>query len=55
MDVHPADSHPQGDRASSHATTLASGQSGPTSVAVDATSVYWTNSVNGTVMKVSKL
>ncbi len=37
--------------------TLASGQSGPWSIAVDATSVYWTNSGGagngpGTVMKV---
>jgi cysteine-rich repeat protein len=33
-------------------TTLASGQSYPISIAVDATSVYWTNSGSGTVMKV---
>jgi hypothetical protein len=32
--------------------TLASGQSGPFDLAVDATSVYWTNNGGGTVMKV---
>jgi hypothetical protein len=34
--------------------TLASGQSSPTRIAVDATSVYWTNFAGGTVMKVAK-
>jgi hypothetical protein len=34
-------------------TTLASGQSGPRRIAVDGTSVYWTNYINGTVMKLS--
>ncbi len=34
------------------ATTLASGPSGPYGIAVDATSVYWTNSTGGAVMKV---
>jgi streptogramin lyase len=33
-------------------TTLASGQSYPYYLAVDATSVYWTNNGGGTVMKV---
>ena len=34
--------------------TLASGQKSPYSLAVDATSVYWTNIDDGTVMKVDK-
>lgn len=33
--------------------TLASGQGGPYGIAVDSTSVYWTNYAGGTVMKVS--
>jgi hypothetical protein len=33
-------------------TTLASGQMMPLDLAVDATSVYWTDSTGGTVMKV---
>jgi hypothetical protein len=33
-------------------TTLATAQSGPQGIAVDATSVYWTNYTGGTVMKV---
>jgi len=33
-------------------TTLASGQNGPQGIALDATNVYWTNNVGGTVMKV---
>jgi DNA-binding beta-propeller fold protein YncE len=33
-------------------TTLASGQGYPDGIAVDGTSVYWTNSGSGTVMKV---
>jgi hypothetical protein len=32
--------------------TLASGQNSPSEIAVDATSVYWTNYYGGTVMKV---
>jgi hypothetical protein len=35
-------------------TTLASGQSSPSAIAVDATSVYWTDSGSGTVMKLPK-
>jgi hypothetical protein len=35
-------------------TTLASGQDAPLSIAVDSKDVYWTNSGNGTVMKVPK-
>ena len=34
--------------------TLASGQSSPFSVAPDATSIYWTNIGDGTIMKPSK-
>ena len=34
-------------------TTLASGQSQPYRLAVDATSVYWTNHASGTVMKLT--
>jgi hypothetical protein len=33
---------------------LASNQDGAQDVAVDATSVYWTNNGNGTVMKTAK-
>jgi sugar lactone lactonase YvrE len=33
-------------------TTLASGQSTPNGIALDTASVYWTNSGDGTVMKV---
>jgi hypothetical protein len=36
------------------ATTLACGQSDPSGIAVDATSVYWTNPTSGTVMKLPK-
>jgi DNA-binding beta-propeller fold protein YncE len=34
-------------------TLLASGQGGPHGVAVDATSVYWTNQSGGSVMKLT--
>jgi hypothetical protein len=34
--------------------TLASGQAAPYRIAIDATSVYWTNFEDGTVMKVAK-
>lgn len=34
--------------------TLASGQSLPWDIVVDGTSVYWTNQIGGTVMKVVK-
>ena len=36
-------------------TTLASGQSDPEGIAVDARGVYWTNAGSGTVMKVPKI
>jgi hypothetical protein len=35
-------------------TVITSGQTGPTAIAVDATSVYWINSGNGAVMKMMK-
>jgi hypothetical protein len=34
--------------------TLASGQSLPRGIAVDATSVYWANPFDGTIRKISK-
>ncbi len=36
------------------ATALASGQNDPNGIALDSTTVYWTNSAGGQVMKVAK-
>jgi hypothetical protein len=36
-------------------TTIASGQSSPVGIAVDATSVYWTNNGSGTAGAVVKV
>jgi hypothetical protein len=35
-------------------TTIASGQTYPVGIALDATNVYWTNYFDGTVMRTSK-
>lgn len=40
--------------ASTSTVTLASGQGEPNGIAVDATTVYWTSTVDGTVMKIPK-
>ncbi len=41
-------------RAGGAVTTVASQQAGPNSVAIDEKAVYWTNSLDGTVMKLAK-
>lgn len=50
----PLDEAPSPDAATGP-VVLATGQSGPHGIALDATHVYWTNSTNGTVMKLPKI